>query len=250
MFRPSMHTNERTTKETPFHADKNMSSEEMVLWQHARIKDTWRVFRIMGEFVEGFERMSDIGPSVSVFGSARTKPGDPYYQMGVDVAKELVSHGFAVITGGGPGIMEAANKGAQEAGGASVGLNIVLPHEQRANAYVDPDKVIDFDFFFARKTMFVKYAQGYIVLPGGFGTMDELFESLTLIQTGKTARFPVILMGKEFWSGLVDWLRDKMLVVGNISEPDLDLFHITDDPTEAVNVIEKFCRETGVAPNF
>ncbi len=211
-----------------------MSAEEMALWQHARIKDTWRIFRIMGEFVEGFERMSDTGPSVSVFGSARTKPGTPYYEMGVEVAKELVRHGFAVITGGGPGIMEAANKGAQEAGGASVGLNITLPREQITNPYVDPDKIIDFDFFFARKTMFVKYAQGYVVLPGGFGTMDELFESLTLIQTGKTTRFPVVLMGVEYWAGLVDWLRERMLAAGNIAAPDLDLFTMTNDPVEAV----------------
>ncbi|MDX1440016.1 MAG: TIGR00730 family Rossman fold protein, partial [Rubricoccaceae bacterium] len=198
-----MENNEvETSRETPFHAQKKMSESEQSDWQHARVKDTWRVFRIMGEFVEGFERMYEIGPGVSVFGSARTKPGTPYYEMGVEVGKELVRHGFAVITGGGPGIMEAANKGAQEENGASVGLNIVLPFEQIANPYVDHDKIINFDFFFARKTMFVKYAQGYIVLPGGFGTMDELFESLTLIQTGKTTRFPVILMGSEYWSGL------------------------------------------------
>ncbi len=245
-----MPTTEPASEETPFHADRKMSAEEMAMWQHARIKDTWRIFRIMGEFVEGFERMSDAGPSVSVFGSARTKPGTPYYEMGVEVARELVRHGFAVITGGGPGIMEAANKGAQEAGGASVGLNITLPREQKTNPYVDPDKIIDFDFFFARKTMFVKYAQGYVVLPGGFGTMDELFESLTLIQTGKTTRFPVVLMGTEYWAGLVDWLRERMLAAGNIAAPDLDLFTITDDPVEAVQTIEKFCRETGLAPNF
>lgn len=245
-----MATNNQTPKATPFHASKEMSPQDTARWQNARIKDTWRVFRIMGEFVEGFERMSEAGPSVSVFGSARTQPGTKFYEMGEEVGRELVRHGFAVITGGGPGIMEAANKGAQEAGGASVGLNIVLPHEQKANPYVDPDKIIDFDFFFARKTMFVKYAQGYIVLPGGFGTMDELFESLTLIQTGKTTHFPVVLMGTEYWSGLVDWLRDQMMIVGNISEPDLDLFTMTDDPLEAVQTIEKFCRETGLAPNF
>lgn len=235
---------------TPFHADKRMSKDDQSGWQEARVKDTWRVFRIMGEFVEGFERMYEVGPGVSVFGSARTKPGMPYYEMGVEVAKELVRKGFAVITGGGPGIMEAANKGAQDAEGASVGLNIVLPFEQSANPYVDHDKIINFDFFFARKTMFVKYAQGYIVLPGGFGTMDELFESLTLIQTGKTTRFPVVLMGIEFWSGLVEWLRETMLTEGNISAPDLDLFHMTDDPVEAVKIIEDYCREAGVAPNF
>jgi uncharacterized protein (TIGR00730 family) len=187
---------------------------------------------------------------VSVFGSARTAPGTPYYEMGVAVGRKLIEHGFAVITGGGPGIMEAANRGAQEAGGASVGLNIALPHEQYANPYVDPDKLITFDFFFARKTMFVKYAQGFIVLPGGFGTMDELFEALTLIQTRKTARFPVILMGVAFWTPLVHWLRETMLAEGTISEHDLDLFQLTDDPDEAVDIIEEFAREVGVGPNF
>ncbi len=246
----SMSETKQTLKDTPFSAARKMSAEEMAAWQHTRIKDTWRVFRIMGEFVEGFERLSEVGPSVSVFGSARTKPGTRYYEMGVEVARELVRHGFAVITGGGPGIMEAANKGAQEVGGASIGLNIVLPHEQRANPYVDPDKILDFEFFFARKTMFVKYAQGFVVLPGGFGTIDELFESLTLIQTGKTAQFPVVLMGTEYWSGLIEWLRGHMLGAGNISEADLSLFALTDDPAEAVQIIEKFCREKGLAPNF
>ncbi|NNF58472.1 MAG: TIGR00730 family Rossman fold protein [Rhodothermaceae bacterium] len=227
-----------------------MTPREMAEWNMARMKDTWRVFRIMSEFVEGFERLAQCGPSVSVFGSARTQPGTPYYDMGVTVGRKLVEHGFAVITGGGPGIMEAANKGAQDAGGASVGLNITLPHEQSANPYVDPDKLLNFDFFFARKTMFVKYAQGFIVLPGGFGTMDELFESLTLIQTHKTTRFPVILMGRTFWSPLVEWLKQTMLVEGNISDPDLDLFHLTDDPNEAIAIIEDFCKEVGVAPNF
>ena len=237
-------------RDTPFDAEKKMSVREQAQWQATRIKDTWRVFRIMGEFVEGFERLSQCGPSVSVFGSARTKPGTPYYEMGVEVGRQLVKHGYAVITGGGPGIMEAANKGAQEAGGVSVGLNIALPHEQRANPYVDHDGVITFDFFFTRKTMFVKYAQGFIVLPGGFGTMDELFESLTLIQTGKTTRFPVVLMGTAFWGGLLDWLKEVMLTEGNIAEPDLDLFFVTDDPEEAVLIIEQFSQEVGVAPNF
>jgi len=237
-------------QETPYQAQKKMSPAEQAEWQATRIRDTWRIFRIMGEFVEGFERLSEIGPSVSVFGSARTKPGTPYYEMGREVGRLLVEHGYAVITGGGPGIMEAANRGAQEAGGVSVGLNIVLPHEQRVNPYVDPDKAIQFDFFFARKSMFVKYAQGFIVLPGGFGTMDELFESLTLIQTGKTARFPVVLMGTEFWGGLLGWLRAMMLESGNIAEPDLGLLTVTDDPAEAVHVVEAFSQEVGVAPNF
>ena len=213
-------------------------------------EESWRVFRIMSEFVEAVDVLSKIGPAVSVFGSARTSPEAKEYKQAVAAGRGLVDKGFAVITGGGPGIMEAANKGAQEAGGASVGLNITLPREQKTNPYVDPDKIIDFDFFFARKTMFVKYAQGYVVLPGGFGTMDELFESLTLIQTGKTTRFPVVLMGMEYWAGLVDWLRERMLAAGNIAAPGLDLFTMTDDPVEAVKTIEKCCRETGLAPNF
>jgi len=232
--------------ETPFDADKKMSSEELVHWQEMRIQDTWRIFRIMAEFVEGYDRMGRVGPSVSVFGSARTKPDHPYYALGVEVGRKLVEHGYAVITGGGPGIMEAANRGAQEAGGASVGLNIVLPHEQRSNPYVDYDKSITFDFFFARKAMFVKYAQGFIVLPGGFGTMDELFESLTLIQTGKSARFPVVLMGSQFWSGMTDWIRGMMLETGVISPGDADLLAITDSADEAIAIIERYTAEVGV----
>jgi uncharacterized protein (TIGR00730 family) len=235
---------------TPFRAEKRMSPEEQAVWQATRIQDTWRIFRIMGEFVEGFERLSACGPSVSVFGSARTPPGTPYYEMGRAVGRLLVEHGYAVITGGGPGIMEAANRGAQEASGVSVGLNIVLPHEQRTNPYVDPDMAIYFDFFFARKTMFVKYAQGFVVLPGGFGTMDELFESLTLIQTGKAERFPVVLMGTDYWGGLLDWLRQVMLDAGHIADPDLSLLTVTDDPVEAVLAIERFAQEVGVGPNF
>ena len=235
---------------TPYDAEKPMSPGELARWNAMRIKDTWRVFRIMSEFVEGFERMSQCGPSVSVFGSARTRPDHPYYQMGIDVGRVLVEHGYAVITGGGPGIMEAANKGAQLGGGTSVGLNITLPHEQSSNPYVDPDNNLIFDFFFARKTMFVKYAQGFIVLPGGFGTMDELFESLTLIQTRKTARFPVVLMGTDYWSGLLGWIEQTLKADGYISPGDTDLFQLTDDPEEAVNIIERFVKEEGVAPNF
>ena len=178
-----------------------MTDRELDAWQQSQIRDTWRVFRIMAEFVEGFEALSRLGPCVSVFGSARTRPGTPYYELGRDVGRQLVEHGYGVITGGGPGIMEAANQGAREAEGVSVGLNIVIPHEQDANPYVDRDKLINFDFFFVRKVMFVKYAQGFIVLPGGYGTLDELFESLTLIQTGKAMRFPVVLMGTSFWGG-------------------------------------------------
>ncbi len=227
-----------------------MSESEIVAWQQASIKDLWRVFRIMSEFVAGFEAMSSLGPCVSIFGSSRTQPGTPYYLLAEAVARELVRHDFGVITGGGPGIMEAANKGAHEAGGLSIGLNIVIPHEQQPNPYIDHDKMVNFDFFFVRKTMFVKYAQGFVVLPGGFGTMDELFESLTLIQTEKVTRFPIILMGTTYWRGLVDWLKGTMLAAGNISPEDLDLFTLTDDPAEAVEIINAFYQEHALAPNF
>ena len=227
-----------------------MTPNEVARWQNERIKDTWRVFRIMSEFVEGFERLGEIGPSVSVFGSARTKPGTEYYELGVAVGRSLARRGYAVITGGGPGIMEAANKGATEAGGVSVGLNIALPFEQHVNPYVQPQHDLTFDFFFARKTMFVKYAQGYVVLPGGFGTMDELFESLTLIQTQKAVKFPVVLMGKTYWAGLLDWINDTLLGGGYVSPEDPDLVTLTDDPDEAADIIDRFCSEAGIAPNF
>lgn len=226
------------------------SSNGYDAWQDARIKDLWRVFRIMGEFVEGFETLSEVGPAVSVFGSARTKPDSPEYLLGCEVAKELVAKGFGVLSGGGPGIMEAANKGAREANGTSVGLNINIPHEQHANPYIDPDKLINFDFFFVRKVMFVKYAQGFVVLPGGFGTMDELFEALTLIQTQKSKRFPVVLMGTKFWSGLLDWLKNTMLEAGNIKAEDIDLFFLTDNPKEAANFIADFHSQSVMKPNF
>mgnify|MGYP003147737355 CR=1 FL=1 len=230
--------------------NRQMTDEEREAWQTKSVKDLWRIFRIQSEFVEGFETMSEIGPSVSIFGSARTQPDNPYYQMGVEVAEELVRRGYGVITGGGPGIMEAGNKGARNMEGASIGLNIELPHEQGHNPYIDPDKLINFHFFFVRKTMFVKYSQGFIVLPGGFGTLDELFESLTLIQTRKISKFPVVLMGVSYWTGLVDWLRDTMLAEGNIGEKDLHLFKITDDPQEAVDIVDEFYKEHSLAPNF
>jgi uncharacterized protein (TIGR00730 family) len=219
-------------------------------WQQSRIKDLWRVFRIMSEFVEGFETLSALSPCVSIFGSSRTKPGHRYYELAEQAAKELVKRDFGIITGGGPGIMEAANKGAKEADGNSIGLNIVIPREQQPNGYIDQDKLINFDFFFVRKVMFVKYAQGFIVLPGGFGTLDELFESLTLIQTRKATRFPVILMGTSYWAGLVDWLRHTVLDAANISPGDLDLFTLTDDPCEAVDIIDAFYKEHALVPNF
>ncbi len=234
----------------PLAATGKMSQREIDAWQRSQVKDLWRIFRIMSEFVEGFETLARIGPSVSIFGSARTRPGTRYYTMAEDLARRFVESGFGVITGGGPGIMEAANKGAREAGGISVGLNIVIPHEQEANPYVDRDKLINFNFFFVRKVMFVKYAQGFVALPGGYGTLDELFESLTLVQTGKSTRFPIVLMGTEYWGPLVDWLKDTLLESGYISPHDLDLFTLTDDPAEAVHIIDAFYKEHAMAPNF
>ncbi len=220
-------------------------------WTAKRGKDSWSIFRIMGEFVEGFETLSEIGPCVSVFGSARTKPGTPYYELAEEVAKLLTDKGFGVITGGGPGIMEAANKGAKDNEGPSVGLNINLPFEQGANPYVDFDKLINFNYFFVRKVMFVKYAQGFIVLPGGFGTLDELFEALTLIQTKKIQSFPVVLVGKEFWGGMLDWIKSTLLAKeGNISEEDLFLFKLVDTAEEAVDHISDYYSGHHFEPNF
>jgi hypothetical protein len=227
-----------------------MSQNELQTWNTINTRDMWRIFRIMSEFVDGFDKMARLGPCVSVFGSARTKPDHPYYAMGEQVGRLLVEQGFGVITGGGPGIMEAANKGAREAGGMSIGLNIIVPHEQESNPYVDYDKNINFNFFFVRKVMFVKYAMGFIVLPGGFGTMDELFESLTLIQTGKSTRFPVVLMGTSFWGGVVEWLEHAVVEAGNISPEDMKLFSLTDDPERAVEIIDGFYREHAMVPNF
>lgn len=228
----------------------NLTQAEIDRWQTAQIKDLWRVFRIMSEFVEGFERLSQVGPCVTIFGSARTKPGTPVYEQTTIVARELVKAGYGIITGGGPGVMEAANKGAHEIGGCSVGLNIEIPHEQAANPYIDSDKLVNFDFFFVRKVMLVKYAQALIVMPGGFGTLDELFESLTLIQTQKAKRYPVILMGRSFWEGLIDWLKTTMLKEGNISPQDLDLITITDDPGVAVAAITSFYKVHAREPKF
>ena len=197
--------------------------------------DPWRVFRIMGEFVEGFDTLAKIGPAVSVFGSARVAPSDPHYAAAVETSRRLGEAGFAVITGGGPGIMEAANRGAVDGGAMSIGCNIELPFEQGTNAYVRVS--INFRYFFVRKTMFVKYSQAFIIFPGGFGTMDELFEALTLIQTGKVRNFPVVLFGTEYWGGLLTWIRDVMLVEGKISRDDVRLLVVTDSPEEAVRVV-------------
>ncbi|MHC5056828.1 MAG: LOG family protein [Planctomycetota bacterium] len=200
-------------------------------------QDTWRVFRIMAEFIEGFEMMHLVGPAVTVFGSARTEPGDPDYEMTRVLGSEIVKAGFAVITGAGPGCMEAANRGARDAEGASIGLNIDLPFEQKPNPYLT--KLISFRYFFVRKVMFVKYAHAAVIVPGGFGTMDELFELLTLVQTMRVTPFPVVLMGQDYWGGLLEWLKEKMLGEGKISPGDLDFLHRTDDPVEAVRYIRE-----------
>lgn len=220
-------------------------------WNEIKTSDSWVIFKVMAEFVEGFEKLGKIGPCVSIFGSARTKPENKYYKIAEEVAAKLVRHGYGVITGGGPGIMEAGNKGASEQGGKSVGLNIELPFEQNNNIYIDRDKSIDFDYFFVRKVMFVKYSQGFIGLPGGMGTLDELFEALTLIQTEKIGKFPIVLVGKDYWSGLVDWMKTTMLEKeGNISPKDLDLFSVVDNATEAVQVIDDFYNQYNLSPNF
>ena len=220
-------------------------------WNAIRTSDSWQIFKIMSEFVEGFETMSKIGPCVSVFGSARTKPNNKYYKQAEELGFLLTQKGYGVITGGGPGIMEAANKGAQKGGGRSVGLNIELPFEQSHNDYIDNDKLLNFDYFFVRKVMFVKYAQGFIVLPGGVGTLDELFEAITLIQTGKIGKFPIVLVGKKYWQGMIVWIKEIMLKTEeNISPEDLDLFHIVNRPEEAVEIIEDFYNKFMLKPNF
>jgi hypothetical protein len=220
-------------------------------WNDIKINDSWAIFKIIAEFVEGYERMARIGPCVSVFGSARTKPDNKYYQLGVDVSRLLAEGGYGVITGGGPGIMEAGNKGAQDGGGKSVGLNIDLPFEQNHNPYIDPEHNLEFDYFFVRKVMFVKYAQGFVVLPGGFGTLDELFEALTLIQTKKINNRPVVLIGSEYWTGLIDWIKSAMLgMENNISEKDLDLIKIVDTAEEAYKAVDDFYKSHDLSPNF
>ena len=220
-------------------------------WNAIKTNDSWAIFKIMGEFVNGFEKMSRIGPCVSIFGSARTKTDQKYYQLAVDVAEKIVEHGYGVITGGGPGIMEAGNKGAHLAGGTSVGLNIDLPFEQHDNPYIDSDKSLDFDYFFVRKVMFVKYSQGFVVMPGGFGTLDELFEAITLIQTHKIDKFPIILVGTEFWSGLLDWIKTTLLdSFANISAGDIDLVQVVDTPEEVLDILDKFYEEYNLSPNF
>ncbi len=219
-------------------------------WNEIKINDSWAIFKIMGEFVNGFEKMSAIGPCVTIFGSARTRQEAKYYELTVEIARKISEAGYGVITGGGPGIMEAGNRGAHLAGGTSVGLNIDLPFEQHDNPYIDEDKSLDFDYFFVRKVMFVKYSQGFVVLPGGFGTLDELFEAITLIQTNKIGKFPIILVGSEFWKGLMSWIEGIMLDAGNISPTDLELIKIADSPEEVVKIIDAFYKGHTLSPNF
>ncbi len=220
-------------------------------WNEVKTNDSWAIFKIMREFVNGYEKMSRIGPCVSIFGSARTKPDNKYYQLAERIARKITESGYGVITGGGPGIMEAGNKGAHLAGGTSVGLNIALPFEQHDNPYIDSDKSIDFDYFFVRKVMFVKYSQGFVVMPGGFGTLDELFEALTLIQTNKIDSFPIILVGTEFWSGLFDWIRTTLAEMSrNISPEDINLLHLVDTEEEVLDILDSFYGEYNLSPNF
>lgn len=234
------------------------TSEEKIIrafenkdWNEIKTHDSWQIFKILSEFVQGFEKLSKIGPCVSIFGSARTKPDNKYYKLAEEIAYKLTQMGYGVITGGGPGIMEAGNKGAKLGGGNSVGVNIVLEFEQHPNPYIDLDKLIHFDYFFVRKVMFMKYAQGFVALPGGFGTFDELFEAITLIQTDKIARFPIVLVGKDYWQGLIDWIKKSVLnEEHNIAIADLELFHLVDTADEAVEHIHNFYKKYVHKPNF
>jgi len=231
--------------------DKIRRAFENKNWQEIKVTDSWQIFKIMAEFVDGFDKLAKIGPCVSIFGSARTHTDSKYYKMSEDCARILSEHGYGVISGGGPGIMEAANKGAFEAGGKSVGLNIELPFEQFHNKYLDRDKILEFDYFFVRKVMFMKYSQGFIVLPGGFGTMDESFEAMTLIQTGKIARFPIVFIGVDYWKGLFDWVEKSMLEnEHNISPGDLNLYRLVDTAEEATEHIFRFYDKYVLKPNF
>ncbi len=235
-----------------------MTHEEQIIrnsfrrkwWNDVKTNNSWSVFKVMSEFVQSYEKLMEVGPCVAIFGSARTAPEDKYYKAAVEIADKLSRKGFGIITGGGPGIMEAGNKGAKQGGGASVGLNINLPFEQSANQHIDADKLISYDYFFVRKTIFMKYAQGYIAMPGGFGTLDELSEALTLIQTNKLVSFPVILYGKDYWKGLLDWFKDTLLTHGMISPGDFDIYQVVDTPDEAVAIIEEFYNKYAPKPNF
>tara|TARA_B100001175_G_C19512516_1_gene644842 strand:- start:1318 stop:2034 length:717 start_codon:yes stop_codon:yes gene_type:complete len=219
-------------------------------WSEIKANDSWALFKIMAEFVDGYETMSMIGPCVSIFGSARTPSDDPQYKLTIDIAEEIVKSGLGVITGGGPGIMEAANLGAKKGGGTSVGLNIKLPLEQKNNHYIDEDKLINFEYFFVRKVMFVKYSQGFVVMPGGLGTLDELFEALTLIQTEKIKQFPILLVGNEYWSGLLDWIKSVLLKEKKMDLDDLNLIQLVDSKEEVINQLHKFYKQEYFKPNF
>jgi len=219
-------------------------------WNEIKTNDSWAIFKIMAEFVEGFERLSKIGPCVTIFGSARTKTDHEYYILAENIAFNLTTHGYGIVTGGGPGIMEAGNKGAQRGKGTSVGLNIELPFEQHDNPYIDSDKSLDFDYFFVRKVMFIKYSQGFVVMPGGFGTMDELFEAITLIQTKKIGKFPIVLVGTKYWSGLMDWIKNTLVTEGTIHLDDLSLISIVDTEDEVLEVINTFYKKYSLSPNF
>ncbi len=227
-----------------------MKKNQVKNWSEIKSNDSWALFKIMSEFVEGYETLSAIGPCISIFGSARTQEGDSNYQLTVAIAEAIALSGYGIISGGGPGIMEAANKGAQKAGGTSVGLNIELPFEQQSNPYIDQDKLINFQYFFVRKVMFVKYAQGFVVMPGGVGTLDELFEAYTLIQTDKVSKFPIILVGRHYWSGLLDWIKETVLKEKNISPEDLDLIELVDTKDEVMDCLNRFYIKDNYKPNF
>jgi len=227
-----------------------MKEVRMKNWNETKTNDSWALFKIMGEFVNGYEKLSSIGPCISIFGSARTHANHPTYLLTVEIAKAISELGYGIISGGGPGIMEAANKGAQEANGVSVGLNIKLPFEQKSNPYIDQDKLIDFQYFFVRKVMFVKYAQGFVVMPGGVGTLDELFEAFTLLQTSKVNKFPIILVGRQYWEGLINWIKDKLLRENNISTEDLELFEVVDTKEEVMDCLNRFYIKDNFKPNF
>lgn len=231
--------------------NENLRNLKMRDWTETRAHSSWQIFKIMAEFVEGFEALAQIGPCISVFGSARTKNGNPYYELTVEIARRLAEEGFGIISGGGPGVMEAANKGAQLAHGKSVGVNITLPHEQFYNEFIDHDKRLHFDYFFVRKVMFTKYSQGFVMMPGGFGTMDEFFEVATLIQTGKMTETPLVLVGKEYWQGLLDWIHNTMLLKeSNINPEDLGLIQLFDTADEVVEYFRVFYTTNKLRPNF
>ncbi|UKB84253.1 TIGR00730 family Rossman fold protein [Chryseobacterium sp. MEBOG06] len=229
---------------------KLLNSFRQKTWDETITKDSWMVFKIMAEFVDGYEKLAKIGPCVSIFGSARLQPENKYYKMAVEIAEKITKLGFGIITGGGPGIMEAGNKGAFNAEGKSIGLNIDLPFEQHFNPYINKSYSMNFDYFFVRKVMFVKYSQGFVVMPGGFGTLDELTEAMTLIQTNKIGKFPIVLVGSEFWGGLLDWFKATLLKEGMIAEDDLDLYRVVDTADEAVAHIKAFYDKYSVNVNF